>query len=259
MTMLLSKLWKIEFEGRIFVSFTIAATVMGLSYRIFPDEPSALELMGSVVGLVPRDTLRLGYVCLALLFGLCSVVRMWAGSLLTPGRVMSFQIQTDLFSRAGPLSADAKPDLLVGPLGADPDRGVPAVARPRHAGPLLFHYLSIIRYEEASLVGRYGQPYQRLLAEVPRLLPTLRTLHQWPRARREFHLTPGGVRHNALWILLVPGMLVAAVTLDFSDALLIGLARGRRLGGDPHDHRRAQEPRGLEPRRDTRPSVRRIP
>ena len=224
MAMRLSKLWRIEYEGRIFVSFSIAATVMGLSYRIFPTEPSALELIGSALGLAPRDALRLGYVCLALLFGLCSVVRMWAGSLLTPGRVMSFQIQTDLFSRQGPYRLVRNPiycaDLWALALIAT------CLPWPGLAMPVLFyfHYLSIIRYEEASLEGRFGQPYQAYLAEVPRLLPTPRTLLQWPQARREFHLTPGGVRHNALWVLLVPGMLVAAVTLDFSDALLIGLA-----------------------------------
>lgn len=223
MAKLLSKLWRIEFEGRIFVSFSIAATVMGLSFGIFPNEPSALALLGSVAGLAPEGGLRVGYACLAILFGLCSVVRMWAGSLLTPDRVMSFEIRTDLFSRQGPYRFVRNPiywsDLSALTLIAG------CLPWPGLVMPVLFyfHYVSIIRYEEASLGGRYGQPYHAYMSEVPRLLPTPRALLQWPQARREFHLTRDGVRHNALWMLLVPGMLVAAVTLNVSDALLIGL------------------------------------
>lgn len=223
MSSLVRTLWKIEFEGRIFVSFTIAATVIGLSYRIFPDQPSALQLLGAAVGLAPLEALRLGYASLALLFGLCSVVRMWAGSVLTPGRVMSFAIRTDLFSRRGPYRFVRNPiywsDLWALTMIAL------CLPWPGLVMPVLFylHYISIIRFEEASLGTRHGQPYLAYMAEVPRLLPTPRSLLRWPQAVREFHLTPTGARHNALWILLVPGMLVAAVTLDVSDAFLIGL------------------------------------
>jgi protein-S-isoprenylcysteine O-methyltransferase Ste14 len=222
MTILLSRLWRVEFEGRIFVSFTIAAGVMGLSYRLFPGEPSTLALLGSLAGLAPRDALRLGYACLALLFGLCSVVRMWAGSVLTPDRVMSFAVRTDHFSRKGPYRFVRNPiywsDLSALTLIAA------CLPWPGLAMPALFylHYLSIIRFEEASLAARHGLPYQAYMADIPRLLPTPRSLRHWPQALGEFHLTWDGVRHNALWILLVPGMLVAAVTLDFSDAILMG-------------------------------------
>jgi protein-S-isoprenylcysteine O-methyltransferase Ste14 len=223
MSRLLSSFWRIEFEGRILVSFTIAATVMGLSYRIFPNERSTLALMGSVVGLTPRDALRFGYGCMALLFGLCSVVRMWAGSLLTPDRVMSFEIRTDLFSRQGPYRLVRNPiywsDLSALTLIAA------CLPWPALAMPVLFgfHYASIIRYEEGFLGSRYGKPYHDFMAEVPRILPTPRSLLQLPRALGEFHITPLGVRHNALWLLLVPGMIVAAVTLNFSHAVLVGL------------------------------------
>ena len=216
-------LWRIEFEGRIFVSFAIAATVMGLCYRVFPGEPSTLELLGSVAGLTPRDALRAGYAVLALLFGLCSVLRIWAGSLLTPERVMSFEIQTDLFNRQGPYRLVRNPiywsDLWALTLISA------CLPWPGLAMPLLFslHYMSIIRYEEASLAERHGEPYRAYMSEVPRLLPTPRSLRHWPQAWREFRLTRAGVRHNALWLLLVPGMLVSAVTLDLSHALLIGL------------------------------------
>lgn len=219
----LRRLWRIEFEGRIFVSFTIAATVIGLSYRIFPDEPSALELIGSVVGVARQDALRLGYACLALLFGLCSVVRMWAGSLLTPSRVMSFEVRTDLFHRQGPYRLMRNP-IYFSDLSALTLIAI-CLPWPGLAMPVLFyaHYASIIRFEEESLAQRFGLPYLAFMADVPRLVPTLRSLRHWPRAAGEFRLTPAGVRHNALWILLVPGMLVAAATLDVSDALLLGL------------------------------------
>lgn len=212
-----------EFEGRILVSLGIAAAVMGLSYRVFPNEPSTLELMGSMVGWAPRAALRVGYGLLALLFGLCSLVRMWAGSLLTPDRVMSFEIQTDLFSREGPYRVVRNPiywaDLSALTLIAA------CLPWPALAMPVLFcfHYASIIRYEEAALASRFGPPYQAFMAEVPRILPTPRSLLQLPRALREFRITPSGVRHNALWVLLVPGMIAAAVTLNFSHAVLVGL------------------------------------
>lgn len=219
----LRTLWRIEFEGRIFVSFTIAATVIGLSYRIFPDEPSALELIGSIVGLAPRDALRFGFAGLALLFGLCSVLRMWAGSLLTPGRVMSFAVRTDLFNKQGPYRLTRNP-IYFSDLSALTLIAI-CLPWPGLAMPILFsaHYASIIRFEEESLARRFGLPYLAFMADVPRMVPTPRSLRHSPRAAGEFGLTPAGVRHNALWILLIPGMLVAAATLDFSDALLIGL------------------------------------
>ena len=223
MSRLLRRLWRIEFEGRILVSFGIVAMVTALSYGVLPDGPSALELIGSASGRAPRDALRCGYLCLAFLFGLCSVIRMWAGSLLTPGRVMSFAIQTDLFSRQGPYRVVRNPiyfsDLTALTLVAA------CLPWPALVMPVLFgvHYGSIIRYEEAALADRFGPPYESFMAEVPRILPTPRSLLQLPRALREFRVTPGGARHNALWVLLVPGMIVAAVTLSFPSAALIGL------------------------------------
>jgi len=223
MSRLSSRLWRMEFVGRIFVSFSIAAAVMGITYAAFPDEPSAVRIVGNLAGLAPETSLRIGYGLLALLVGLCSLVRMWAGSLLTPERVMAFEIQTDLFSTSGPYRFVRNPiywaDLTVETLIAL------CLPWPGLAMPVLFylHYVSIVRYEEVTLASRYGQAYQAFMAEVPRLLPTPRSLARLPRALGEFHLSLTGVRHNALWVLLVPGMIVAAVTLEFTHAVLVGL------------------------------------
>lgn len=237
-------LWRLEFEGRMFVSLAIAAVVMGASLLAFPAEPSALVLGGAALGLSSGAALRGGYVVLAAGFGLCSLVRMWAGSLLTPGRVMSFEVRADLFNAEGPYRLVRHPiyssDLLALTLLSL------CLPWPGLVMPALFyaHYASITRYEEAALARQQGPAYRAFTTEVPRLLPDSRAWRRWPQARQEWRLTREGVRYNALWLLLVPGMLVAAVTLRVTDALLIGLPAlvdwvvlhivlERRKGGGP--------------------------
>ena len=91
--------------------------------------------------------------------------------------------------------------------------------------PVLFylHYLSIIRYEEVSLRQRFGCVYAQYLAFVPRLIPTARSLPNVPIAVKEFRITQEGARHNALFVLFVPGFLLAAVTHEFLAAVVVGL------------------------------------
>lgn len=222
MTTAWQKLRKLEFEGRMFIALGLASAVLWLCYTWFQATPSLLEIGGRSVGQGADRVHRVGYPMVALLFGCCSLLRMWAGSLLTAPRVMSFAIRTDLFSRRGPYR------LMRHPIYAADLSALTLIACclpwPALVMPLAFaaHYASITRYEEALLRARHGAPYDAFLAEVPRLLPTLRSLRQWPWARREFHLTREGIRHNALWALLVPGMLVASRTGRFSDALFLG-------------------------------------
>jgi hypothetical protein len=91
--------------------------------------------------------------------------------------------------------------------------------------PCLFawHYERIIRYEEISLQRTYGEEYEAFAREVPRLLPRPLAGRSLKAALGEFRITPTGVRHNALFLLFVPGFLVAASSRDFLHALFIGV------------------------------------
>jgi protein-S-isoprenylcysteine O-methyltransferase Ste14 len=223
MSTLVSRLWKIEFEGRIFVSCSIAAAVVPTCLVGFPDLPSTLGFVGDWVGLPPEVTLRFGYGLLAVLFGLCALVRMWAGSLLTPERVMAFEVQTDAFIAKGPYRFVRNP-IYWSDLSALTLLAV-CLPWPGLVMPALFylHYVSIICYEEAFLSTRYGEPYRQFMAEVSRLVPTFRSVTRLPQALKEFHITSNGARHNALFVLIIPGMIVSAATLNLTHALLIGL------------------------------------
>lgn len=223
MTTLASRLKKSEFEARIFVSLGIVTAVTVPSLVLFRDSPSMVVLAGLVVGMDQDVALTAGFVLVGAILALCSLFRIWAGSILTPERVMAFKIQIDRLDTRGPYRIVRNPIYLADFVAMCsfalclPPTGL--------VMPLLFylHYVRIIQYEETSLARRFGEAYRTYAGEVPRLLPLLHHWRELPTALGEFRLTAHGARHNALYLLFIPGFCVAAATHEFLHAVVIGL------------------------------------
>jgi len=216
-------LLKREFESRIFVSLGIVGAVCALCGFIFPQAESSLVLLGGIAGITPAETRLWGFVALAAFMMIVSILRMWAGSVLTAPRVMAFRVQADEFHTSGPYRIVRNPIYL-----ADFAAMCAFALCLPPAGlliPVLFrvHYARLIRYEEAALCSGFRRPFSEYEARTPRLLPSLRSLGQMGRALGEFRLTREGIRHNALYLLFVPGFLAAAWTGEFTVAVAIGL------------------------------------
>ena len=92
---------KREFELRIVVSLGIVAAVCAASALISPHTPPTMALIGSTAGWSRKDSLMAGFLLLAVVMVLASVVRMWAGTELTAPRVMAFRVQADEPGRTG--------------------------------------------------------------------------------------------------------------------------------------------------------------
>lgn len=216
-------LLKREFEWRIFVSLGIVAGVCALSASAFRESPSVIVLLGTLAGTETGVAKRTGFLALAALMVLVSLLRIWAGSELTPRRVMAFKVQTDVLRTTGPYLLVRNPIYLADFLAMC---GFACCLPP--AGlimPLLFylHYSRLIRYEERSLGIGFREGYDAYVRAVPRLLPSLTSASALPSSLHQFAVTAEGFRHNALYVLFVPGFVVAALTGDFLFAAAIGL------------------------------------
>jgi protein-S-isoprenylcysteine O-methyltransferase Ste14 len=214
---------KREFELRILVSLSIVAGVSALSATAFRESPPVIVLLGALAGADPGLARKAGFLAIAFLMALVSLLRMWAGSELTPRRVMAFKVQTDALRTAGPYLLVRNPIYLADFLAMC---GFSCCFPP--AGllmPLLFylHYARLIRYEEQSLGRGFREEFAAYARSVPRLLPSCRSARTLPASLKQFAITPEGFRHNALYVLFVPGFVAAALTGNFLVAAIIGV------------------------------------
>ncbi|MEW6512015.1 MAG: methyltransferase [Bacteroidota bacterium] len=214
---------KREFELRIFVSLSIVAVVCALSAFVFQGRASTAVLIGAHFGADAASAGRVTYLALAAVMLLLSLLRMWAGSELSARRVMAFRVQADELHTAGPYLLVRNP-IYLADLLAMCGFGL-CLPWPALAMPLLFlvHYLRLIRYEEQSLGDGFRESYNRYARSVPRLFPSVQSLAAFPAALRNFRISAEGVRHNALYVLFIPGFLAAAWADDFLYAALIGI------------------------------------
>ncbi len=216
-------LQKAEFEARIFVSFTIVLVVCALSGTVFKGSPSILVLLGRPAGCPADAATSVGFLAEAFLMVGVSLLRMWAGSVLTPHRVMAFRVQVDALKTSGPYRFVRNPIYLadfVAMCGF-------ALCLPLTGllMPILFyvHYVRLINYEESSLRRQFGARFDEYEMRAPQLIPGLTSLVMNTAAVREFSVTREGFRHNALYLLFVPGFIVASATQQFWHAAVIGL------------------------------------
>jgi len=88
------------FENRIFISLIIVMMITLLSFLVFNKVPSNIEIAGKWLGYSPEISTRYGYMLIALMILIASMIRMWSGSILTSGTVMAFKIKEERFINA---------------------------------------------------------------------------------------------------------------------------------------------------------------
>ena len=212
-----------EFESRIFVSLTIVLAVCLLSYLLFDASQASAALAGRLLRLSQTSSLRIGFLIAALLMVLASVLRMWAGSVLSSDRVMAFKVQKDRLLTRGPYRLVRNPIYLADLIAMNAF----GLCLPPTGGLLSLlmyaHYSRLVQYEEISLEAEFGPEFSSYARQVPRLIPNLRSVKNIPAAFSEFTLSTDGVRHNALYVLFVVGLVVASFTQQFFHAAIIGL------------------------------------
>jgi S-adenosylmethionine-diacylglycerol 3-amino-3-carboxypropyl transferase len=217
------KIQKFEFEGRIFISFGIVALMCVLSFVPFDEVPSSILIIGEWVDLAPNQAYQFGYLIVAAIMVGASLLRMWAGSILTSQRMMAFKVQKDKLEIAGPYLLVRNPIYLADLFAFF---GFALCLKPiAILLPILLylHYTQLVKYEEYSLVEKFGQEFQSYMEKVPRFLPNVHSFKQFPSVAKDFYINLDGFRHNALYLLFIPGFLVAAFIGSLSMAILIGL------------------------------------
>ncbi len=217
------KIKKIEFEIRIFISFSIVILIVVLSFSIFSEYPENAVVLGKLAGLSGETSLSLGFWMAALITAVASVLRMWSGSILTSKRMMAFPVQDDSLLVIGPYLLVRNPIYLADLIAFSgfvlclPFIGVllPVL--------LYLHYTQLIKYEEVSLEKQFKKQYADYKMRVPRLIPNHKSLGSVKSIFREFEINRDGFRHNAVYLLLIPGFIVASFTHELLHAILIGL------------------------------------
>jgi S-adenosylmethionine-diacylglycerol 3-amino-3-carboxypropyl transferase len=217
------RLQKFEFESRIFISFGIVGIVCGLSFVLFPGTPANGSLILARAGFSERAAETGGFINAAVLMAAASVLRIWSGSVLTSKRMMAFKVQVDSLLIVGPYLLVRNPIYLADLIAFC---GFALCLPP--SGLIMptciyLHYLQLIRYEEVSLVAQFGEEFREYMRRVPRLIPDLRSLHHLSAAFRGFTLTRDGFRHNALFVLFMPGFILAALKQNLLWAVAVGL------------------------------------
>ena len=103
---------KIEFEARIFISLGIVLIICLLSFFVFPESPPFMVSLGRWLGISDSTSLKAGYGLVAAMVGLATLLRMWAGSVLSSPRVMSFEIRKEVLTIQGPYLLTRNPIYL---------------------------------------------------------------------------------------------------------------------------------------------------
>lgn len=212
-----SRYLALEFEYRIFLSLAIVLIVCIAAYVPSGDRRTVMELIFGPTG---RPA---GFLSAAALCFLATLLRMSAGTVLQSTRVMSFGVRPERLSVDPPYTLVRNPIYLSDLVAAAgfslcmPPAGLlfPAL--------LTVHYLRLIRWEESSLFAAHGSTFQSFVSSTPCLLPNVRSILSLIRGVRRLRIDRDGARYNALYVLFVPGLLIASITGEFFHAVLIGL------------------------------------
>jgi S-adenosylmethionine-diacylglycerol 3-amino-3-carboxypropyl transferase len=214
---------KTWFEVRIFISLSIVTVISAFSFLSFKNYPSSIEIAGGWFGLSTSLSIRYGYLIVAFLVLFASIVRMWAGSILTSKTVMTFRVQNSKLTLSGPYNFIRNPiyfadliaftalSLCLRPIGLL----IPVL--------IWIHYYQLIKYEEEKLISRFGDTYSEYIRSVPGLNPGIRQIKTFFNVPLNFKLNFDGFRHNAQYVLFIPGLIFASYTGKFIYAILIGL------------------------------------
>ena len=202
------QLYRFEFEARIFISLSIVLLVCLTSFLGFPAVPSNMIIAGNWLGMDPSRSLRVGFVFVTLVMILATILRMWAGTVLSSPRIMAFRIQKDVLATSGPYHISRNPiyladlvafcgfSLCLNPVGL----AMPVL--------LYIHYIQLITYEEHNLCSQFGVAFEAYRKATPRLIPNLTSLKRYRTAFSEFYINRDGFRHNAQYLLFIPGFVI---------------------------------------------------
>lgn len=216
------KFRRVEFEYRIFISMTIVAIISLFALILSEPGKNTFFLIAGIFNLNAHRFVTGGYIFEAFVMVLASLLRMWSGSHLSSDRIMAFKVQSQDLIMSGPFALVRNPVYLadlIAFLGFSlclPPIGflIPVL--------IWLHYIQLISYEEKTLHHKFGQQFDEYTQKVPRLIPSLRSFGRFLRFERK-HLNYDGIRHNALYLLFIPGFIVAAVTDHFAWAVIIGI------------------------------------
>ena len=214
---------RLEFEARIFVSFTMVFFVCSVSAWLFSAAGPNLVSLGNLAGVSRSHSLSVGFTCAAVIMFVASLVRMWAGTILHSRRMMAFAVQTDVLVTRGPYRIVRNPIYLadlIAMLGF-----ALCLPLPGWLLPILFavHYSRLVRYEELSLSGSFNHRYDLYRQDTPKLFPGWKSLRNIRESLREFQIDWDGFRNNAVYVLFIPGFVLSSFTHEFFHAVLFGL------------------------------------
>jgi S-adenosylmethionine-diacylglycerol 3-amino-3-carboxypropyl transferase len=214
---------KTWFEVRIFISLSIVITISTISFLGFKNSSSIIETAGSWFGLSAQLSVHFGYLFVAFLVLIATLIRMWAGSILSSKTVMAFKIQNSKLTISGPYNFVRNPIYFADLIAFS---ALSLCLRP--VGLLIpvliwLHYYQLIKYEEEKLISRFGNTYYEYIRSVPGLNPGLRQIRALFNIPLNFRLNFDGIRHNAQYLLFIPGLIFASYSGKFIYAILIGL------------------------------------
>ena len=212
---------KLEFEYRIFVSLGIVIFTCFLSFNYYAGDYAIVQIIGNTVSAEPVFTLKSTFVVLSVVMIIVSLLRMWAGSLLSSKRVMSFKIKDDMLVTAGPYKLTRNP-IYFSDIAAITGFSL-CLPLPGILMPVLFylHYVRLIKYEESFLSENFRSAYKNFSLEAPRLIPNVKSIRTFMR-EKNFFINYDGFINNSLYLLFIPGFIAAAFTYNFVTAIIIG-------------------------------------
>lgn len=215
------KIKQLEFEARIFVSFSIVILACVISVVLFKDfEPNYLVIF-RLAGIEEYSSMM--FLFASALFVIITLLRMWAGSLLSSKTVMSFKVQSESLIISGPYLLVRNPIYFSDWLAL----AVLSLFLPISGllMPVLFyiHYIQLIKYEEESFSKIQPKDYNNYLSSIPRLIPTFKSIFGFIKSNPKIYLNKDGVRHNALFVLFIPGFVVGYFSNSFLYSALIGI------------------------------------
>jgi len=216
-------LQKAEFEARIFISLSVVMVISLLSFLCFPSTPMIMVISGNWFGWSSELSMRIGYLFVALLMLMASLLRISAGSTLTSVKVMSFKVRLDKLVDSGPYILVRNPIYL-----ADFIAFIGFTLCLKPIGLLLpiliyIHYSQLVAYEEKSLASQFNEQFVNYKSITPRFVPSPDSIYRFFKCNNGFNINFDGFRHNALFLLFIPGFVVSAITGSLYHAILIGI------------------------------------
>lgn len=220
----MKQIQKQEFEARMFISLAIVFIFCMLSLPAFRGGDNNFQLFFQWFGIYAPIIRSFGFLIVAFLLVMASMLRMWAGTDLTSNRVMAFKVQKDKLVTGGAFAIVRHPIYLADFIAYF---AITLVLRPIALLLPIFiyvHYRQLVAYEERNLEAQFGEAYLNYKKNTPRrFFPTWNQIANWKKQVSKLLISKDGFQHNAQYSLLALGFVFATFTGNLVHALLIGL------------------------------------